>query len=887
MFKYEYVFEHNFKLYARLYDEVTKNSIIKEYKSTEYVPELFIRTNEKTEYKDFYTHGYLKKKTFKATYEIYQYLKNVSPSTPLYGNINRPQKYIRENFKDIDCNHEFRTQYLDIETRAINGYAKPSNPTEEISLIQVYDNYLNKFIIFGTKDLNIDLQSDIGEVIYKKCDNEIQMLKKYLTFVVKTNPTIIAGFNSNLFDIPYIVNRMIHLGIDDYVELSPIKAITHKRMKTNDDIEYDGVKIEGIIQLDLRDLYIKYTTQKPSRFSLDEISKLELGDTKVNYDGSIEDLYKDFNKFVSYGLKDVELLIKLERKLKLLKVCQLVAYKCGVNADEVSGTLMQWASLMYNYALSQNVILPLRQLKIINYDPPYPGGWVRVIEGLHKNVCSYDFTSLYPNIIIEFKIGLDNYIPVSSIPYEKAKMLEENRARFMNEAPNEVISTSLPEDLKDMLNKYFYFYSETYDKTNNDSMEEFYYFKNIIDNKDHIRYICKKYGVNVTPNGCLYFSDGTSLFSELIENFFKDRLKHKDFLKNDNLTASEIDYHDLMQYMFKILMNSAYGSTSLAINPFSFGKKMSESITTTGRFLNMWVSYRVNKFCNETYNLNIDVNSRPLSIQCDTDSNYFEFKFLETPKDLQENAKFLKSYCETTISPVIDDAISEAVTAINGLDKNSNLGMEQETICDRLISCARKRYVGRYFNKKKSNRGFKITGLPMIDKTTPKWTKLKLNECLDLILDSDLHGLRQFINHIKDEFKQQLLSDICMNKSVSSLSYVVSNDKWVSSINGNPCPIQSRGSIHYNNLTNKYKLKKIMEGEKVYIVYLKTPNTITGDNVICIPDDEIVREIPSISEFVDYETMFEKYFIQKLDIMSKHIGFDYKNIFANTLDEWL
>ncbi|QPX62982.1 putative DNA polymerase [Campylobacter phage F336] len=271
----------------------------------------------------------------------------------MYGNINRPQKYIRENFKDIDCNHEFRTQYLDIETRAINGYAKPSNPTEEISLIQVYDNYLNKFIIFGTKDLNIDLQSDIGEVIYKKCDNEIQMLKKYLTFVVKTNPTIIAGFNSNLFDIPYIVNRMIHLGIDDYVELSPIKAITHKKMKTNDDIEYDGVKIEGIIQLDLRDLYIKYTTQKPSRFSLDEISKLELGDTKVNYDGSIEDLYKDFNKFVSYGLKDVELLIKLERKLKLLKVCQLVAYKCGVNADEVSGTLMQWASLMYNYALSK------------------------------------------------------------------------------------------------------------------------------------------------------------------------------------------------------------------------------------------------------------------------------------------------------------------------------------------------------------------------------------------------------------------------------------------------------------------------------------------------------------------------------------------------------
>lgn len=883
---YEYVFEHNFKLYARLFDETTKKSITREYKSNEYVPDIFIRTEEETDYKDFYTHGYLKKKSFKATYEVFQYLKNVSPYTPLYGNLSRTQKYIRENFKDIDCNHEFRTQYIDIETRAVNGYAKPSNPTEEVSLIQVYDNYLNKFIIFGTKDLTIDIKSDIGEVIYKKFDNEIHMLKNYLMFVNKTNPTIIAGFNSNLFDLPYLVNRMINLGIDDYVDLSPIKEITHKRMISNDGIEYDGVKIEGLIQLDLRDLYIKYATQKPSRYSLEEISKIELNDNKVHYEGSIEDLYKDFNKFVSYGLKDVELTIRLEEKLKLLKVCQMIAYKCGVNADEVSGTVMQWASLMYNNAISKNIILPLKQLKIINYKPPFPGGWVKVSPGLHKNVCSYDFTSLYPNIIIEFKIGLDNYIPENNIPYNKAKQLELNRAKFMNEEPNEAISTALPKELRDMLDKYFYLYSQSYDKKDNDSMEEFLYFKNLVKNRNEIKTICKKYGVNVTPNGCLFFSDGNSLFSELIESFFKERLKHKKFLKDDSLSSFDIDYHDLMQYMYKILMNSAYGTTALEVNPFSFGEKMSEAITTCGRFFNMWVSFYVNYYCNKKYNLNLNLDQRPLSIQCDTDSNYFEFYFIDAPKDIKENAIFLKKYCEETISPVIENAITQAVTTLNGLDYNTNLAMEQETICDSFLSCVRKRYVGRYYNVKKDSKSYKITGLPMVDRSTPKWVKGKLNECLDLILDNDTVGLASFIQKCKEEFKDQDITDIVVNKSVSSLSYIVTNGKWVSSINGNACPLQSRGSINYNNLCDKYKLKKIMDGEKVFIIYLKTPNNITGDNVICIPDSDSLNAIPNLKNFVDYDTLFEKNFIQKLDTMTSKIGYDCYNKFSNSLDDW-
>ena len=803
----------------------------------------------------------------------------------VYGNISRPHKYIRDNPQFVNKNHEMRIQFLDIETRAVNGFAKPETAEEEISLIQTYDSVLKKFVIFGTQEYDNHYKSELGEVIYKKCENEVEMLKKYLIFLDKTNPAIISGFNSNLFDLPYLAHRLPKVGLD-YADLSPIKKVTFDERRTPDGLVYRNVDIKGVLQLDLRNLYMKYATQKPSRYSLDEISLVEGIGRKVEYDGSIEDLYKDYQKFVEYGIRDVELLILLEQKLKLIKVCCLVAYTCGVNADEVSGTYVQWGALMFNTALKKGKILPFKQLNIVKTAVPYPGGWVRATEGLHKNVCSYDFTSLYPNIITEFKVGLDNFIYSEYPPLSKLKQLEKNRAEHDGDAYVEPTKRVLPEPLKNMLEKYFYLYSSTYDKSDNDSNDEFLYFKNIIENRDEIRAICKRYGVVVTPNGCLYFENGESIFSELISNFFIERVKTKTKMKSET-DKVVLDALDLLQYMFKILMNAAYGTTALDTNPFSFGRKMAESITTTGRFLNMWVSYRVNEFCKKKYNLDIDLTKRNISVQCDTDSNYFEFKFLDAPTNLVENAKFLRDYCEKTISPVIEKAILEAVTSLTGRATNKHLGMEQETVMDRMISCASKRYVGRYPKGEKTS--YKITGLPMIDKTTCKWTKARLYECLDYILDEKVDLLRDFVKKIENDFSSQPLDTILTNKSVSNLKYFKKPDgKWTNT-EGQACPLQSRGSINFNNLvkSKNLNLDLIKEGQKIYICYLKEDNPYTNDNCICVPDIKIFSEVPNLVNYIDFKTLFNKNFVQKLDIMSKHIGYDYNNTFSSALNDWI
>lgn len=663
---YEYVFEHKYKLYARLYNKETKEQSLVSFENNEYVPEIYIRTEKPTIYKDVYTLGFLEKKEFENTYDLFKFIKNNGdiPNFPIYGNRSRPQKFIRDNFPNSLDVFDIKTQFIDIETRISEekGFASPSNPHQAVCLIQIYDTTLKKFIIMGTKELENKevLKSSFGEVFYKKYNNEREMLEGYIKFTKMTNPAIITGFNSNQFDIPYLVNRMDMLGMTKEVnQLSPLGEIKRGLEKeTKDAIKYIGVDIVGVMCMDLRDVYIKYQTSKPPRYSLDVICKTEIGEGKVEYDGSLEYLYNtDYAKYVEYGIKDVELLLKLEEKLKLIKVSQQIAYMCGVNPCDVSGTFKQWGSLMYNTNLKNNVILPLKQLQnIVCRNVKFPGGWVRVREGLHQNISSFDFGSLYPNIISEFNIGIDTYISEYNIPIEKLLILEENRCNYLglefdkeeyrNKLKKGEISRDMPEELKSIIEKYLNFYQKPdYDKGDNDNIEETKYFINILKNRSEISEICKKYNVRITPNGCIYLCNFTSSFASLMIKLFAERKEFKKLAKQAD-TKYKKDYYDLWVLTSKILMNSAYGSLSMDCNNFSFGELMAESVTTSGRYTNQMVAYLSNIYLNKEYCLGFDEKELinfPLIKVADTDSGYYSipdkvlFKFQEKMKSKQEN----------------------------------------------------------------------------------------------------------------------------------------------------------------------------------------------------------------------------------------------------------
>lgn len=853
MKNYELVFEHDFKLYCREFNTETTESTVFEVTKNNYIPDIFIPTNfnSPSEYKAFDTNFSLEQIHFKTSYDYYDYIKN-SKDEDLYGNKSFVQKYIREKYRhqigfnaDINSRHLMRTWFLDIEVRIENGYAKPSNPTEKICMIQLYDNYSKMYIVLAVEPDNFNLK--FSNTKYIKCEDEIQLLTRFTQLINKFKPTIICGFNSDMFDIPYITNRMELIGLNPR-DLSPIKEIKTSKNTTADNIEFRKYEWLGIIFMDYRELYQKYTLERLPKMNLETIATYELGEGKVlhsEYD-NLEELYnKDFKKYVEYGIRDVEILVELDSKLRLLEVAQNIGYLCGVNMNEVLKTLFQWQSLMYNTAIENKLVLPIKQ-KHTTEGMPYVGGWVKATPGNHKNVYSYDFTSLYPSNIRSLSIGLENYLkPKPDLLILKKLGVE---------------GYSYPEDIKWLLNEVCYWYKP--ENANdiayeNDNDKEFEYFCSLMANKDEIIKVLKKYNLSMAPNGCLFIRED-NILSNLMTLIFNKRVEAKKLMKDKSLSATERAYYDLQQKeVLKKLMNSCYGSLALPYNNFSFGKMQSAAITTTGRLFNRWVAHKVGLFLNKKSN-------SAATIQADTDSNYF----IIPDGNLEE------------VYTVIKKAITEVEELLN-VYKPGILDMEQENSFKNFISLAPKRYIGD-----KGNGKYKFTGVTIIDKSTSKWAKDELSNILPLIFNSNTTEIIKVIDRLKQDIKKLPLDKICPIKGVNNLNYKLNRSGKYVGYDGKPCPINSRGSIIHNNVIDKFNINhnKIIEGDKVYILYMKPCDKLDFNNVICFKNIEFIKDA-KLTEFIDWEKMFIKAFSDKLDTIIKPLGLDL-NPYSNVLDLW-
>lgn len=822
---YELIFENDFKLYKREYNPSTKQSIIWEIPNHQGLPEIFKQSDD-GDYLSFERpNKKLSQVRFNDIYEYYKFKKaNQALWDTYYGNTSRTQSYIRHNYQHqigFDPKvkpHIMRTWFFDIEVRCTNGYAKPTNPTEEISMIQIYDNFDDKYYIFA-----VGKYLQLGKnVIFEACESELKLLKGFKKLLQSKNPTILCGFNSDFFDIPYITNRCAYLGLDPKV-FSPIQAISSSDTKSFDGIEFKKYDWKGIITLDYRELYQKYTFEKLPKMSLEVIAKHELGEGKVNHSEyeNLEDLYlNNYEKFVEYGLRDVEILVELDKKIKAIDTAKSIAYLCGVNIPEVFGTLFQWQSLMYNTAKEQNKILPLKQK--YSEECPYVGGWVKASPGKHTNVFSFDFTSLYPSNIRTLSIGLDNYIT----RYENPQLYSE-------------------------LDKYFNWYTmNNYEviKSENDNKGEFEFFKSLYENKDKIIPILKKHNVSIAPNGAI-FKRESSILEQLMTKVFENRVKAKQELKNAK-TEDEKAYWDLQQMVLKILMNSCYGSLALPYNNFSFGTKQSSAVTTTGRFVNRWVAYRVNQFLKVQ-----NPESCPNTVQADTDSNYFA---LPSPDILPE------------VESIINSAISEVESILNCYLPGI-LNMDQENKFDIFLSFAPKRYIGRKYG---SYESYKFTGVSIVDKSTSEWTKQKLLDTLPYIMEKTPKELCEYVESIKEEFKSMDIEKVCPIKGVSSLEYKESetpnkfyNDK------GNPAPFNSRGSIIHNRYISKFQneFDNIIAGDKVYMLYMKPCHLINLSNCFCFKNPKVIS-CTDLYKYVDWDKMFDKVFKDKLKTMTDPLG---------------
>ena len=392
-------------------------------------PTFFVPSNKKTKYKTL-TGEYvepIKPGYVRDCREFIQKYDGVD-NFKIYGNERFLYQYISEKYPEDEIKfdiNKIKLTTIDIEVASENGFPDVESASEQILLITIQNYSTKQIITWGLGEY----QTKQKNVIYNAFKSERDLLNNFIHWwsTEENTPEVISGWNCQLYDIPYIARRIYRvLGEKLVKQLSPWGLITEKEIYINGrkHISYD---IKGISQLDYLDLYKKFTYKAQESYRLDYIAEVELGRKKLDHSefDTFKDFYtKDWNKFVSYNIKDVELVDQLEDKMKLIELAVTMAYDAKVNYEDVFYQVRMWDTIIYNYLKKRNIVIPPKEKSEKN--DKYAGAYVKEpVPGVYDWVVSLDLTSLYPHLLMEFNISPETLVDEKHPDVTVEKILNE------------------------------------------------------------------------------------------------------------------------------------------------------------------------------------------------------------------------------------------------------------------------------------------------------------------------------------------------------------------------------------------------------------------------------------------------------------------------------
>lgn len=384
----------------------------------QYAPYLFI-SSPNGEYRTL-DGGKVGKLKFNSMSEAREFIKEHEGihNLPIYGTTAFPYLFIYDNYPGhIDYDPSMvKIASLDIETDSSSGFPNIAEADKEIIAIAMSTR--DKVAVFGCGHF----ESTDPRVIYVKCDNELDLLDKFVQVWHSDAwcPDIITGWNIEKFDIPYLYNRIKRiLGEKHAKKLSPWNMVNERDIIRGKSVTRGGKNIAdridrvydlvGISTLDYMELYKKFSFGNQESYKLDYIASVELGERKVAYEGSLDDLYRnDYQKFIEYNIQDTFLVEKLEDKLKFIEQVMALAYDAKVNYGDTMTTVKPWDTIIHNYLLDQGIVIPPKKRNEMT--EPLVGGFVKEPKlGLSKWVVSFDLNSLYPHLIMQYNISPETF----------------------------------------------------------------------------------------------------------------------------------------------------------------------------------------------------------------------------------------------------------------------------------------------------------------------------------------------------------------------------------------------------------------------------------------------------------------------------------------------
>lgn len=302
------------------------------------------------------------------------------------------------------------TLFFDIEVAMSNGLPNVHNPNNEITSIALYDPILKKYsaLVLDKNGTHTNRSTDDVDTIF--CRTEVDLLHHFFTLYEEIAPTIISGWNSDGFDIPYLYNRTVQLcGKTIANKLSPIDIVRYSE-------RLERYKIAGVSSLDYMKLYKKFTYTQLPNYRLDTVARHELGRGKVEYDGSLDTLFKeDIQTFIEYNLEDVRLLVDMDAKLKFIELARGICHVGHVPYEDYALSSRFLEGTIVTYLHRKGIIVtdkPKAEAKTTEeIDDGFAGAYVKVpMPGLYEWIYSLDLQSLYPSIIRSLNISKETKI---------------------------------------------------------------------------------------------------------------------------------------------------------------------------------------------------------------------------------------------------------------------------------------------------------------------------------------------------------------------------------------------------------------------------------------------------------------------------------------------
>ena len=739
----------------------------------------------------------------------------------IYGNERYIYQYISDRYPQNEIKFDIskiQLVTLDIETTSEEGFPDVHSCVEELLTITLQDYATKKIITWGVKPFNVKQDNHS----YIKCDDEFDLLNKFIEWWMQYTPDVITGWNIQLFDIPYIQGRLKRvLGEKLMKRLSPWGLVTEGEVYIKGR-RHISIDIGGVTQLDYLDLYKKFTYTNRESYRLDHIAEVELGQKKLDH--SEFDTFKDFysgnwQKFVEYNVIDVELVDRLEDKMKLIELALTMAYDAKVNFTDVFYQVRTWDSIIYNYLKKRNIVIPPK--KSVEKTDKYAGAYVKEPKaGSYDWVVSFDLNSLYPHLIMQYNIS--------------------------------------PETLRETRHP-------------SSSVERFLNQEVSVDGS-----------FAVCANGAQYRKDVRGFLPELMEKIYNERVIFKkrmlaakqEFEKSPSKKLEkEIARCNNIQMAKKIQLNSAYGA--IGNNYFRYYKlENAEAITLSGQVSIRWIENKMNKYLNNL----LATDQVDYVIASDTDSIYINFGplvdkfFSHKTDDKAQVVTLLDKICQDKLEPFIDSSYEELATYVNAYEQK--MFMKRENIADRGIWTAKKRYILNVWDSegvRYENPKLKVMGIEAVKSSTPAPCRQMLKDAFNKIMTGTEDDVIDFIDECRRKFSSMPPEDIAFPRSVSE----VEKYKSVNTIYAKGTPIHCRGSLLYNHyvkqrkLDHKYSL--IQNGEKIKFCYLAKPNPI-HENVISFIQD-FPKEL-GLDKYIDYDLQFNKSFLEPLKIILDSIGWN-------------